>query len=121
MKPISRPVHGFMDYMMGTLLIAGPYLFDLDGRGADSFVFFIVGGAILLYSLLTKYEMGFVNLIPMRIHLLLDTLSGLMLVTSPWLFGFSERVFLPHLILGLIQIVAVVLTNYEGRDSTRLI
>jgi len=110
-----------MDYMMGTLLVAGPYLFELDGRGADSLVFFIGGGAVLLYSLFTDYELGAVKVIPMRLHLLLDVLSGLLLAASPWLLGFADRVFLPHLVLGIIEIVAVLLTNPSDRDSTRLI
>lgn len=121
MKPISRAVHGFMDYMMGILLIAGPYLFELHRKNADSYIFFALGGATLLYSALTSYELGLVKLIPMRIHLVLDMLSGMLLAASPWLFGFADRVFLPHFILGIIEIVAVMLTNSTKEDSTRLI
>ena len=104
---------------MGVLLLAGPYLFELE-KGTDSLVLLVAGGALLLYSMLTKYELGFVKFIPLRVHLLLDLLGGLALAASPWLFGFSEEVFLPHLVLGLFEIIAVLLTN-QGKGTTRLI
>lgn len=121
MKPIATAVHGFMDFLMGTLLIASPYLFELDGKNIDSLVFFVLGGTLLLYSLFTNYEMGMVKVIPMRVHLLLDVILGIFLALSPWIFGFSNRIFLPYLVLGIIEIVLVFLTNPTHRDSTRLI
>ena len=121
MKPISRTVHGVLDYLMGVFLIASPTFFELDGKEADSLVFFISGGAVIIYSLLTKYELGAIKIIPMRMHLVLDILSALFLAASPWIFGFADRIFVPYLVLGLIEIVAVILTNPTGKDSTKLI
>jgi hypothetical protein len=31
----------------------------------------------------------------------IDVASGALLALSPWLFGFADRVFCPHLIVGL--------------------
>jgi hypothetical protein len=47
----------------------------------------------------------------MRMHLLLDIASGMLLAASPWLFGFADRVFLPHLVVGLFEIVAGLATR----------
>jgi hypothetical protein len=63
--------------------------------------------------LLTRYELGAIKLIPMRVHLGLDMASGVLLAVSPWLFGFSDRVFWPHLILGLIEIGTALMTERE--------
>ena len=41
----------------------------------------------------------------------LDLLSGLLLAASPWLFGFSEFVYVPHLVLGLLEIGAALMTK----------
>jgi hypothetical protein len=38
------------------------------------------------------------------------------LAISPWLFGFSNKVYLPHLIFGLIEMAAGMMT----RDSSEV-
>jgi len=45
------------------------------------------------------------------VHLMLDTASGVLLAASPWLFGFADRVYLPHLLLGLFEIAASSMTR----------
>jgi hypothetical protein len=52
-----------------------------------------------------------IRVIPMRTHLALDTASGLLLAASPWLFGFVESVYLPHLIMGAFEIGAAAMTR----------
>ena len=77
--------------------------------GAETWIPVILGAGALVYSLLTDYELGVVRRIPMPVHLTLDLLSGLLLAVSPWLFGFSEFVWVPHLLLGLVEVGAHVL------------
>ena len=36
----------------------------------------------------------------------MDFLSGVFLAISPWVFGFSERVWVPHVLVGLFEIGA---------------
>ena len=107
--------------MMGILLIAGPYLFELDGKNTDSFIFFVSGAVLLLLSVCTNYEVGAFKIIPMRVHLAADVILGLLLAVSSWLFGFAERLFLPYLVPGAIAVVAAFLTNPTDRNTTRLI
>ncbi|KAF2510563.1 SPW repeat domain-containing protein [Flavobacterium foetidum] len=111
MKPIDTKTHGYMDYIMGIFLIASPSLFELDHNRIESTIFYVLGVSAILYSLLTNYELGFMKLIPMKFHLILDFLSGALLAASPWLFGFSETVYGPHLVLGIIEIGASLLTS----------
>ena len=56
------------------------------------------------------------RLILFRVHLLLDVLAGAFLAISPWRFGFSNKVYLPHLIFGLIEMAAGMMT----RDSSEV-
>jgi hypothetical protein len=121
MKPISTIVHGAMDYAMALLLAAGPYLFGFGGDDTESLVMYGCAAALFLYSLLTNYEFGVVKIIPMRMHLTLDVFSGIFLAASPWLFGFADRVFIPHFILGIVEILAGLLTNPTRKDANRLI
>lgn len=111
MKIISTRVHGMMDYTMGLLLIVAPWLLDFADGGAETWVPVLLGASTIIYSLMTNYELGTFRVISMKGHLLLDMISGILLAVSPWLFGFSEVVYLSHLILGLLEIGAVLLTD----------
>lgn len=116
MKIIPRKIHGFLDYLVGMVLIAVPWLFGFADDGPATYIPVALGAGALVYSILTNYEWGLVRLIPFRVHLLLDVLSGAFLAISPWLFGFSNKVYLPHLIFGLIEMAAGMMT----RDSSEV-
>jgi hypothetical protein len=113
MRIIGTKTHGYMDYMMGVLLIAAPWLFDFNRGGAETWIPVILGAGAIAYSLFTDYEMGAVRQISMRTHLGLDLVSGILLAVSPWLFGFSDYVWAPHLVLGIIEIGAALMTKRE--------
>jgi hypothetical protein len=122
MRFLSTRAHGYMDYLMGVLLIAAPWLFDFDLGGAETWVPVVLGAGVILYSLMTDYELGAVKALSMTSHLWLDGLGGAFLAASPWVFGFDEYVWAPHLILGLLEIGAALVTettpSYE-RAQTR--
>jgi hypothetical protein len=122
MKVISTKVHGVMDYLMGILLIAAPWLLNFNRDGAETWVPVILGVGVILYSLLTNYELSMSKMIPMRTHLALDVMSGIFLAASPWIFNFDEYVYLPHLVLGILEIGAGLMTEttprYAGTSSS---
>lgn len=112
MRFLPTRVHGALDYLMGLLLIASPWLFGFaDVGGAAVWLPVLLGVGALLYSVFTDYELGLVRKIPMPTHLMLDLGSGVLLAVSPWLFGFAEWVWVPHLVLGLIEIGAALVTE----------
>src|SRR3954471_7364545 len=113
MKVINTKTHGYLDYIMGVVLIASPWMFNFARNGAETWVPVILGIATILYSLFTNYELGVSRMISMRTHLVLDTVSGLLLAASPWLFGFADYVWQPHLILGIIELGAVLMTRSQ--------
>ncbi|RZJ27301.1 MAG: hypothetical protein EOO48_12185 [Flavobacterium sp.] len=121
MMMINTKTHGFFDYAMGLLLICGAYFFGLDGSGPASMVLYILGAAAIIYSLLTDYELSVAKVIPMKMHLALDIMSGIFLAASPWILGFADEVHTPHLVLGIIEIVAAIATNPKKKEATRLI
>jgi hypothetical protein len=115
MKIISTKVHGVLDYLMGVLLIAAPWLFNFNRDGAETWVPVILGICVIVYSLFTNYELSLSRMIPMRTHLTLDVISGAFLAASPWIFNFDEYVYLPHLILGILEMGAGVMTETTPR------
>lgn len=120
MKLIDTKTHGYLDYFMGIFLIAAPYVFNLDKEGSESTVLYALGAAALVYSIITRYELGLIKIIPMKVHLLLDVLSGIFLAASPWLLGFADKVYLPHLILGIIEIGAGLMTNSQSKRIIKI-
>lgn len=118
MQLISRRTHGILDYLVGLVLILSPRLFGFDAGSTEAAVPVFLGWAAILYSLLTRYEFGLLRVIPFRAHLALDTINGIFLAISPWLLGFADRIWGPHLTLGLIELGAVFLTRRAADAST---
>jgi hypothetical protein len=117
MRFIETKTHGYLDYLMGLLLIAAPWLFNFNRGGAETWVPLVLGAGALVYSVFTNYELGAVRKIPMSVHLTLDLLSGIFLAASPWIFNFNDRVYLPHLILGIAEIGAALFTKRQPKFS----
>jgi len=108
---LSTRTHGILDYLVGALLVALPWLLGFTRGGAETWVPVALGGGAILYSLFTDYELGVVKKLQMPVHLWLDALSGAFLAASPWLLGFDEHVWIPHLAAGLFEIVTAGMTN----------
>ncbi|HYG34184.1 MAG TPA: SPW repeat protein [Clostridia bacterium] len=117
MRFISTRTHGILDYIIGTLLILAPWLLGFARGGAETWVPVILGAGTIIYSLFTRYELGLVKVIPMGTHLTLDFISGVILALSPWLFGFADYVFAPHLIVGLLEIGASLMTRTRPLET----
>jgi hypothetical protein len=111
MKFIPSRIHGVLDYLVGALLIFAPQFFDFDPIPAARNICIALGAGAILYSLLTAYELGAFKLIPFRVHLGLDIASGLLLLTSPWLFGFADQTLGFHVTLGAIEVVTALSTR----------
>jgi hypothetical protein len=111
MRFLPTKIHGVLDYMTGLLLIAAPWLLGFADQGPATWVPVVLGLGAILYSLVTNYELGAIKMLSMPTHLWLDALSGAFLAASPWIFGFSDRVYLPHLLLGIFEIVASLVTQ----------
>jgi hypothetical protein len=123
MGALPTRIHGVLDYAMGALLIALPWLLGFAQGGVESWVPVAVGAGAIAYSLFTDYELGVVRRIQMPVHLWLDGAAGLLLAVSPWLFGFDQQVWMPHLILGILEMGAALVTDtipgYERRRAGR--
>lgn len=111
MRFISTKFHSFLDYLVGVLLVASPWIFNFDNGGAAQWVPVIIGIMTIVMSIFTNYEGGIVKKIPMPAHLTMDIVAGIFLAASPWIFGFAELVYLPHLIVGIMEVGAGLCTH----------
>jgi len=124
MRFFSTRVHGVLDYLFGALLIAFPWMFGIAPDAPMGAIALALGALIVIYSLLTDYELGAVRRIQMPVHLWLDALAGLVLAASPWVFAFDQQLWIPHVVLGAALILVAFLSNtipsYERRRTPQL-
>jgi len=73
-KLFSTKTHGMLDYLTAGQLLALPRMLGL-GPGVSGWVQGM-GVGTALYSLVTRYELGVIKVLPMPAHLALDVLSG---------------------------------------------
>lgn len=120
---IPTRIHGMLDYLLGALLMGAPWLLGFTRGGPETWVMVGLGASVILYSLVTDYELGLLRRLPMAAHLWLDALGGVLLAVSPWVLGFDDVVSTPHLALGLFEVVTAAFTNtvpgYERRRAAR--
>ncbi len=110
-------VHGFLDYVIGLSLVLMSFIFAR-GAGPQTWLPVVLGGGMIVYSLLTEYEMGIVPLIRMPYHLILDVLGGSLLAGSPFLFGFAYIIWVPHVVLGLAAMTLGLVTQTQATRRT---
>lgn len=108
MKIITRKLHVVFDLIIMLYLIAYP-VFYLE-QGVVTVVMLVSGISILLYSLLTKYELGLFKMMNMKNHLALDFFVGLMLAGAPYLLNYSTA-FWEQVIPGLVLIILALTTQ----------
>ncbi|HYG15219.1 MAG TPA: SPW repeat protein [Bacteroidia bacterium] len=120
MKVISTKVHGVLDYAVSLLLIASPWLVGYYRGGTETWVAIIIGLASIAYSLITDYELGATKALSMSLHLSLDFFGGLFLMLSPWLLGFYNHIFEPHLLLGLFMLTVVAFSKSKVKRQVKV-
>lgn len=119
MKPfISTKFYGFMNYLLSFALLLAPwYILARNGQP-----FYLVGGAALFLPLLYGWLQfimavfsdnphGFIKFFPMKMHLFLDVVTGSFLLASPFVYGFSDRLFWPQVVLGAILCIMGIFTQ----------
>jgi len=125
LRIIPTGVHAYFDYIGGIGLLAAPFVFGFFALGGAAVIIpMVLGAGLLLYSLLTNYELGIRGLkfLPMSVHLLLDFVASAFLALSPFLFGFIKQApnaWLPHIIAGVTVIFLVLLSQTRYQPKAR--
>ncbi|MCY1070518.1 hypothetical protein OV090_37600 [Nannocystis sp. RBIL2] len=88
MRFVSPRVHGVLDYLFAALFLLAPFLLDFRSDAAQ-LAAFVFGCTLLLMSLLTRYPLGVLRLIPFPVHGGAELVGALVLMTLPWAAGFQ--------------------------------
>jgi hypothetical protein len=111
MRVVPSRIHGIIDYPWGVLIAASPWLFGFADGTAAQWMPVLLGAGIVSMNMITDYEPALMRIVPVPLHLGIDAAGGLLLAASPWLFGFADRFYLPHLVLGLAEVVFALMTR----------
>jgi hypothetical protein len=116
MRFIPTSVHGAIDHVVGPTLVVAPTILRLRRTSPEGIVARAVGGAGAVYSNLTDYELSMKNVVPMKVHLALDAVSGATLALVPQLTGARKRGkahWVPHLAIGVFEVGLAAFTKTE--------
>ena len=120
LRVIPTSVHSAVDHVVGPVLIAAPEVLRLPRKSPEGIVPRVNGVVAAVYSNLTDYELSLKNVIPMKVHLALDAMSGAMLATIPLATGARKRGtrhWLPHAMLGAFEVGMALFTEKEPPRS----
>ena len=85
---ISPDLHGVVDYTAAIGLISLPLLLGLgETHPAALWLSVVMGGAVVLVSLLTDYRLSMVNTIPFDAHLAIDLAAATTFMLAPFIFS----------------------------------
>jgi hypothetical protein len=115
MRVLPTMFHGILDYIVGLVTIALPFMLGL--QGSQRAVLIILGAIVILYSVMTDYEFGIVRFLRIRFHLLLDALFGLAMLVAPWLLDFPQQARWPNYVIGVLALILVATTEVRARGT----
>lgn len=114
-KPISRRLHGVLDYGYAAAIFAAPQLFSFKNQPVAVVLCRAAGVATFVTSLCTRYELGLLRVLPFKMHLLADELTGIFSLSAPFLLGFGkhQRACNTFLGFGMLALVVASLTQSD--------
>jgi hypothetical protein len=107
--------HAVADYAVGaTLVVAALLTTSAPNKAVATGV--VVGVVVLVVSLLTKYPLGVVKVLPFTVHSAGDYLAALLLIVGPFALSFDGStggldVF--YIIAGAAVLAVSLITNYQ--------
>ena len=113
-------LHAVADYAVGTVLIIAALIAGGTAGAVGTGV--VVGATVLVVSMLTRYPLGVVKVLPFQVHSAGDYLAAALLLAAPFTLHFSRSdAGLTALYVGAgIAVLAVSLvTNYQYRPQAR--
>lgn len=120
MRFLPTRIHAVFDYVLGVVLAIFPSVTSLHQGGLIEWGPTVLGAILILYSMLTNYEMSVLRLISIKLHLVLDAVGGVALIALAVVDGSSRAIWLPLLVLGMIEIGSSLVTRTVTSDGPGL-
>ena len=109
-KVLNPTVHGVLDYALALAFLLAPGLVDFSDTAAN--LSYVIGIVYLGASLLTRYPLGAIHMIPFPTHGVIESIMAASWIVMPWLFGFAGDEEVACRGVGLLVVAA--LTDYRA-------
>jgi hypothetical protein len=118
--PIPAFVHGLLDYVVGALLVAAPFLLAFDSDAATA-VAIVAGVIVLIVAASTAMSTGLIKSIPVHAHVILDYVLAVLLIAAPFLFGFTDDGGATgfFIVLGIVYLLMTIATRFIREERPR--
>jgi hypothetical protein len=106
--------HAVADYAVGALLIVVAVAVGGSAGAVGTGV--VVGATVLAVSMLTKYPLGVVKVLPFTVHSAGDYLAAALLLVAPWALNYSSGdsgLTAFYIAGGIAVLVVSLITNYQ--------
>jgi hypothetical protein len=110
-------LHAVADYAVGAALII--IAIAVGGSAAAVATGVVVGVTVLVVSMLTRYPLGVMKVLPFTIHSAGDYLAAALLLVAPFALNFSGSdtgLTAVYLVAGLAVLAVSLVTNYQYSD-----
>ena len=106
--------HAIADYAVAATLIV--VAAAVGGSNEAVAAGIVIGAVVLVVSMLTKYPLGVVKVLPFTIHSAGDYLAAALLVLSPFALGFNDSdtgLSAFYIAAGIAVLAVSLITNYQ--------
>ena len=106
--------HAIADYAVGALLIVVAVAVGGSAGAVGTGV--VVGATVLAVSMLTKYPLGVLKVLPFTIHSAGDYLAAVLLLGAPWVLNFADGdggLAAFYVAAGVAVLAVSLVTNYQ--------
>src|SRR3977135_4230042 len=114
-------LHAVADYAVGAVLILAALIVGGPAGAVGTGV--VVGGTVLAVSMLTRYPLGVVKVLPFQVHSAGDCLAATLLLAAPFTLNFRQSdggLTALYFAAGVAVLAVSLITNYQYRPQTAL-
>jgi hypothetical protein len=116
-------LHAIGDYGAGlVLLVVGAAATDASSEARWTGI--VLGAALLLVSMVTRYPGGLVKAVPFPVHSAGDYLGGILAIVAPFVLDFwdtDKSVATTYIVVGAVVLALSLVTDYSwGPDRQRV-
>jgi hypothetical protein len=115
MRFVPTLFHGFADYVVGLMVLGMPFYYGWSGTQRTPLV--LLGALVILYSLLTDYELGLIRVLRIRFHLLLDGVFAVARFLLPPLLALPQYARGPIYVIGFLALALAFVTQIRAQGT----
>src|SRR3954465_4958867 len=115
-KPISTKMHAMMDLLTAGMALTLPRMLNCSEKLRTGMTCMAL--TKLGYGLMTRHELGFLKKIPMKTHLVLDTIGGATMAALPFMVDEEDPEAITCCVaMGMLDVAAAPLTQTHSRPQ----